>query len=145
MGSKSNLVALAVVFLAGLLVGGYLRHDGGGMSAVAQPARAAGAGGVFAFTGQIDRENYGIIMVDVDSGTLWVYQLGRFGERGGKEQLKLVAARSWLYDRYLEDFNCASPTPTEVGDIISNQQKQQQSPPGPGAAVKPAEPAGTGK
>lgn len=39
----------------------------------AQPAPLAGARGVFAFTGPIERDRYGLFMLDVDQGTIWCY------------------------------------------------------------------------
>ncbi len=90
--------------------------------AVGQQARPASVGGIMAFTGQIAKETYGIIMVDVDAGTLWIYQYQKPGNK-----LKLLAARSWLYDRYLEDYNCASPKPSEISQLIANIQRKKQT------------------
>jgi len=88
-------------------------------AALAQPMRPGTTGGIMAFTGQIDKNTYGIMMVDVDAGTLWVYQ---YREKGN--QLKLLASRSWLYDRYLEEYNNAPPTPSEVSQLIAVQQQK---------------------
>ena len=59
-------------------------------------APMAGARGIFAFTGQIDRNRFGLFMMDVDSSNVWCYEY-----LPGSRKLKLVAARSFLYDRYL--------------------------------------------
>jgi len=91
-------------------------------SAVAQTMRPSTTGGIMAFTGQIDKNTYGIMMIDVDAGTLWVYQ---YREKGN--QLKLLASRSWLYDRYLEEYNNAPPTPSEVAQLIAVQQQKGSS------------------
>ncbi len=91
-------------------------------SAIGQQGRPVSAGGIMAFTGQITKDDYGIIMVDVDAGTIWLYQYQKPGN-----QLKLLAARSWLYDRYLEDYNCASPKPSEISQLIANLQQKKQS------------------
>jgi hypothetical protein len=66
-------------------------------------------------------------MVDVDSGTVWCYEM----EKGptGEFQLRLVAARSWIFDRYLEEFNCAEPTPGAVKAMISRQDSHRDTQP----------------
>ena len=44
-------------------------------TATAQNQPLAGARGVFAFTGQLDRDRYGLFMLDVDQGTIWCYEM----------------------------------------------------------------------
>ena len=66
----------------------------------------AGRAGIFAFAGPLERDQYGLFMLDVDQGTIWCYA---FDNVGGTSKLRLVAARTWVYDRYLQDFNCAAP------------------------------------
>lgn len=87
----------------------------------AQTPSAVGAKGIYAFTGQLSANSYGLFMMDVDAGTLWVYE---YVAKEGR--LRLVAARSWLYDRYLEDFNCAAPSPAEVAELIEQQRRAKQ-------------------
>jgi len=119
----SFIVAVGV-FVAGLILGGLLTGDNiSSHDAVAQPRRTAGVGGVMAFTGQIDRDRYGIIMVDVDVGTLWVYQFTR-----PDQHLKLVTARTWIYDRYLEEYNCAGLAPGEVAGLVGKQHRAIKGP-----------------
>lgn len=112
------------LFILGLGAGMILFHSNSPFDisqAIAQSMRSGSAGGIMAFPGQVDKDTYGIIMVDVDAGTMWIYGYSKQGK-----QLKLLAARSWLYDRYLEDYNCGSPTPSEVSDLISTYQRKQQ-------------------
>jgi len=124
MQSGKSAVVLIAVFVVGAILGGLLKSDNFGPAHVlAQSTGGGSAGGVMAFTGQIDRDQYGIIMVDVDAGTLWVYQLKRPGN-----QLKLMATRSWMYDRYLEEFNCAEPTPGEVARLIDQRHPPAEKP-----------------
>jgi hypothetical protein len=91
-----------------------------GQSATPGSATIAGARGIYAFTGQLGQKNYGLFMVDVDSATLWCYEMAR--GRDNEFQLQLVAARSWFYDRYLEEFNVAKPTPSEVQVMVRQQR-----------------------
>jgi hypothetical protein len=84
----------------------------------------AGARGIYAFTGQLTSKSYGLFMMDVDSGTVWCYEM-QHGPNGDV-QLKLVAARSWLYDRYLEEFNVADPVPSAVQAMVQQRQAAQR-------------------
>jgi hypothetical protein len=79
----------------------------------------AGARGVFAFTGPIQRDQYGLFMLDVDQGTIWCYA---FENVAGTSKLRLVAARTWVYDRYLQDFNCAAPDFRTVQKLVAQQR-----------------------
>ena len=80
---------------------------------------------MFAFTGQLSSDSYGVFMVDVDAGTIWCYRYV-----SNKNLLKLVAARDWKYDRYLENFS-TEPSP----EFIKEELEQQRA-----AALQAAEP-----
>lgn len=119
---------LIAVSLAVLAVCQVLSLDGKGRMAFAQNAGAAGARGVFAFTGQLCPEAYGVFMVDVDSGTIWAYRY-----ECGNDKLKLVAARDWRYDRYLEKYS-TEPSPEFIQqqlDVQRSMQTQSQATPTP--------------
>jgi hypothetical protein len=88
--------------------------------ALAQPIAQAGARGVFAFTGQVTKNTFGVFMVDVDAGTIWCYEWNET-----KGCLKLLAARSWRYDRYLEQFNVGEPGPQEVERLVEMERAQR--------------------
>ena len=90
-------------------------------TALAQNQPLAGARGVYAFTGPIERDQYGLFMLDVDQGTIWCYA---FENASGTPKLRLVAARTWVYDRYLQDFNCAAPDFRMVQKLVSQQRAQ---------------------
>ena len=80
--------------------------------------------GVFAFTGQLDKNTYGLFMLDVDAGTIWCYEItGKPPDR----RLKLAAARLWLYDRYLEDFNIDGLTPDQVAAYVEEERRLRES------------------
>ena len=89
-------------------------------SVMAQPATGAGAGGVFAFSGQLTKGSYGIFLVDVDAGTIWTYEYV-----AAKRCLRLAAARTWRYDRYLENFNGCDLPPEVVEQMVDEQRRQQ--------------------
>ena len=72
---------------------------------------------MFAFTGQLSKGTFGVFMVDVDAGTLWCYEY-----LPGKRELRLVAGRLWIYDRYLEAFNTGDPSVKEIEQLVELQR-----------------------
>lgn len=78
----------------------------------------AGARGIYAFTGPLDKNSYGLFMMDVDARTVWVYQY-----LPATRKLRLAAARSFDFDRYLEDYNNDSPTLDEVRGMLDDQRR----------------------
>jgi len=97
-------------------------------------APMAGARGLFAFTGQIDKDRYGLYMMDVDNSTVWLYEYVP-----GIKKLKLVAARSFAYDRYLENHNNAEPTPAQIPEMLEKQRRIEQRNRSGGVAAPGAE------
>lgn len=92
-----------------------LRQDN---AALAQTVSSGGARGVFAFSGQLSKNSYGIFMVDVDAMTLWAYEY-----QPQKECLRLAAARTWRYDRYLENHNGCDLPPDAVEKMVEDQRQ----------------------
>lgn len=82
-----------------------------------QPAFAGGAG-LFIVPGQFAQNQYGCYLMDVDAQTLAAYQW-----LPGEKKLRLVAARSFKYDRFLEDFNTDVPSPAEVKALLDKQKE----------------------
>ncbi|HPF40777.1 MAG TPA: hypothetical protein PK093_19230, partial [Phycisphaerae bacterium] len=98
-----------------------------------------GARGIFAFTGQLDENSYGLFMMDVDSSNVWVYQY-----QPGTKKLKLVAARSFLYDRYLEEFqNDSATAPNVVKGLLDTQRRNKARLSGGGVAATRSQPLHT--
>ncbi len=118
------IIALLLTVIATTLV---TRLDDSALNRAAMAQNAPGgtpmlgARGIYAFTGPITSRSYGLFMLDVDTGTLWCYELER-SPTDGQSRLKLVAARSWIFDRYLEEFNVAAPTPSEVRALVQQQR-----------------------
>lgn len=109
-------VSLAVIALQLTLRPGTLDMP----AVLAQSATSAGAGGVFAFSGQLSKGSYGVFMVDVDTGTIWAYEYV-----SGKRCLRLAAARSWRFDRYLENFNTCDLPPAAVEQMVDEQRRER--------------------
>ncbi|HWL92246.1 MAG TPA: hypothetical protein VNT79_01815 [Phycisphaerae bacterium] len=79
-----------------------------------------GAGGIYAFTGQIDRNSYGLFMMDVENRTVWCYQYVP-----NLNEFRLVAARSYAYDRYLENYNGGKVTPDQIRQLLEDERQQK--------------------
>lgn len=98
-----------------------LRRDDLLDGAMAQSVPGGGARGIYAFTGQLSSKSWGLFMVDVDNATMWIYELKK-NAASGQTQLELVAARKWMYDRYLEELNVDGLTPGAVEALVRNQE-----------------------
>ena len=126
------------ILLAVIATALWVRPDNGlSRRALAQNQPLAGARGIFAFTGPLDRDQYGLFMLDVDQGTIWCYA---FDNVNGVRKLRLIAGRTWIYDRYLQDFNCAAPDFRTVQRLVTQQRGQSPAdapPPAPTAQPEP--------
>jgi len=92
---------------------------------------AAAEGGILVIPVQIERDSYGLAMVDTVGQTLWVYELNSRGP--AQNRLKLLAARSWRYDRLLQQYNTSEPKPEQIkmlledlGEKLKEQDKEKQ-------------------
>ena len=70
---------------------------------------------------QLGRESYGLAMIDPKSESIWIYEVNMKG--APHSRLKLVAARSWHYDKMLEEYNSGEPKPQDVKNIIEQLLK----------------------
>jgi hypothetical protein len=87
--------------------------------ALGQEAPLAGGKGVYAFSGQIAENRYGLFMMDVDAGTIWCYEY-----LPATRKLVLVAGRTFRYDRYLEDYNNERQTsPDAIQTMLRDQSR----------------------
>ncbi len=114
------LIAVALVVIATVLV---VRPAGDtrlmtANRAFAQAVSSGGARGIFAFSGQLSKNTYGVYMVDVDAMTTWVYEY--LPQKGC---LRLAAARTWRYDRYLENYNLCDLPPDAVEQMVEEQRR----------------------
>ena len=91
-------------------------------SAVPAGVGFGGQKGVFVVAGQIVPGMYGLYLVDLDHGTICVYQYNPSTRRLG-----LVAARSYVYDVQLEDYNSEKPSPREVKELTDRQRRLDET------------------
>ena len=73
---------------------------------------------------QLERDNYGFAMVDTVGQTLWIYEINNRGP--AHNRLRLIAARSWQYDRLLKDLNTAEPKPEDVRMMLEDLGQMQK-------------------
>jgi hypothetical protein len=85
----------------------------------AQPGQQLGARGIYMMPAQLGPMSYGLYLMDVDSGTICIYKALPDSNR-----FTLMAARSFKYDRFLEDFNNDKPRPKEVQKLIEAQRQR---------------------
>ncbi len=116
------VIAVALVVIATTLVFQPAGFRAGSI-ALGQPVRSGGARGIFAFSGQLSKGSYGVYMVDVDAMTMWLYEY--LPQKGC---LRLAAARTWRYDRYLENLNVCDLPPNVVEQMIEEQRRYRLKP-----------------
>ena len=80
--------------------------------------------GVMVIPIQLERDLYGIAMVDTNAQTLWVYEVRSRGP--AYNRLKLLAARSWRYDKLLKQYNTADPNPEQVKLLLESLTPTQK-------------------
>ena len=80
--------------------------------------------GVMVIPIQLERDLYGLAMVDTNAQTLWVYEVRSRGP--AYNRLKLLAARSWRYDKLLKQYNTADPNPEQVKLLLESLTPTQK-------------------
>lgn len=102
--------------LGALIVGIMMLLFGGDNRLSAASANGSDSDSLVVVPLTIGRESYGIAMINKDTETIWIYEIA--GRAAGASRLNLVAARSWRYDKLLEEYNSGNPTPERVKAII---------------------------
>lgn len=113
---SANAVALSLIALA------LFARNGSGLpdllpAAMAQQQLPIGGGaGVFIVPGQFTTTSYGCYVMDVDSQIVSAYQY-----MPAEKTLRLVASRTFKFDRRLANYNTAPP-PNEIKDLVEKEQ-----------------------
>ena len=124
-GTEKRWVLPASIVLGGmclLFIGSKL---GSPASAQAE-LQASTDGRILVVPIQIERDSYGLAMVDTVGQTLWIYELNSRGP--AHNRLRLLAARSWQYDRLLQQYNTAEPKPEQIKMLLENLGRLQKEP-----------------
>jgi hypothetical protein len=92
-------------------------------AALAQSTPASGqllgARGIYMMPAQLGNNAWGLYLMDVDAGTICVYKTSP-----ENSHFRLMAARSFKYDRLLEDFNNEPLRPKDVQKLIDDQRQR---------------------
>jgi len=78
---------------------------------------AAGNSTTLAVSGQISRDSYGLYLVDLENRTICVYQW-----LPTLRELRLAAARTYIYDRELDAYN-TQPLPKEIRNLVAGARR----------------------
>jgi hypothetical protein len=79
-----------------------------------------GARGLYMMPAQLGANAWGVYLMDVDSQTICVYRATPETNR-----FRLMAARSFKSDRFLEDYDNEGLLPKDVQKMVSNQRQRQ--------------------
>ena len=79
-----------------------------------------GARGIYMMPAQLGSNAWGVYLMDVDSQTLCVYRATPDTNR-----FRLMAARSFKNDRFLEDYDNEGLLPKDVQKMVDNQRQRQ--------------------
>ena len=114
------LIVALLGAIALLLAGGLATSPA---PAQAQTGSAGAPSGVFAIAGQITHETYGLYLVDLRNDTICMYEyLG-----GERRLLRLMAARTFLFDRQLDAYN-TEPPPADIQKLVQSARRQKDVP-----------------
>lgn len=109
-------VALLSVIAACLLIGvGFATSRAEG-----QVTSGRGAN-VFAVAGQVTPGTYGLYLVDLEKNTICVYQYVT-----AERRLRLVAARTTVFDRQLDEYN-TQPPPREIRALVEQHRRLDET------------------
>ena len=111
-GSWLIVILLAVIATCLLLQAGFAT------SAARAQVGAGGQRNVFVVAGEVAPNMHGLYLVDLNNGTICVYQYVPQARR-----LRLVAARTFVYDVKLDDFNNEEPVPRDVKKLVEQQER----------------------
>ena len=114
-----------VVVLLSVIATCLLIQVGVATSSADAQVTGAGADKLFAVAGQITPGAFGLYLVDLEANTICVYQYVPTDRK-----LKLVAARTTLFDRQLDEYN-TQPSPREIKTLVGQHKRLGNTPPAP--------------
>ena len=119
LGLLANAAAMLVIHFcpAGATE---LRIDQAAFAQATPSDRMIGARGLFMMPAQLGPTAYGLYLMDADSQTITVYRA-----LPDTSRFRLMAARSFRYDRFLEDVNNETPIPKEVQKLVEAQRQRE--------------------
>ncbi len=124
-GTEKRWLLPAFIVLGLLCLFFIANRSGSSANAQAEP-QAGTESGILVIPVQIERDSYGLAMVDTVGQTIWIYEINSRGP--AHNRLRLLAARSWRYDRLLQQYNTAEPKPEQVKRLLEDLGQQQKKP-----------------
>ena len=127
IGTEKRWFVPAIIVLALICFFGIIANMGKPSGVNAQ-LKTFGEDRITVFPVQLERNTAGIVMVDKVDQTLWIYRINNSGP--AHNRLELLAARSWKYDRLLQQYNSAEPKPEQIRlllEQLGQLQKTQES------------------
>ena len=121
---------LIVVFLAvvAALLAANLFFSPAPAEAQTGSAGPTGPSALFAVAGQLAKDTYGLYLLDQGNGTICVYQF--CADQRKVPKLRLVAARTFIYDRQLDSYN-TEPPPKDVAKLVAEARRLRKAAPRP--------------
>jgi len=107
---------LSTLIVLGVLVLFFIGSKFGSPASAQAELQTGSNGEILVVPIQIERDRYGLAMVDTVGQTLWIYELNNRGP--AHTRLRLLAARSWQYDRLLKQYNTDEPKPEQVRILL---------------------------
>ena len=107
---------LSTFIVLGVLVLFFIGSKFGSPASAQAELQTGSNGEILVVPIQIERDRYGLAMVDTVGQTLWIYELNNRGP--AHTRLRLLAARSWQYDRLLKQYNTDEPKPEQVRILL---------------------------
>lgn len=106
------------VFLLGAIAACLIAQLSGTFPAAqAQVSGSSKGPGLLMVAGQLTRDSYGLYLVDPDNSIINVYQWVP-----ETRTLKLLAGRSFLYDRQLDEYN-TEPSPRAIKEMVEKARR----------------------
>jgi len=107
LSARVFLLLLCLFLIAGRL---------GSPARVEANLQTGNRGDILVIPVQLERDSYGIAMVDTFALTMWIYRLN--SRVPSQNRLEQLAARCWKYDRLLQRCNTAEPKPQQVKEFL---------------------------
>ena len=120
-GSVGVVGRWLVVALLGVIAACLLIEVGFATSAARGQVTGGGAGKVFAVAGQVTPGTYGLYLLDLETNTICVYQYV-----STERQLRLVAARTTVFDRQLDEYN-TKPPPRDIRQLVEQHKRLDET------------------
>ena len=116
-GSPPGAAKWLIVILLTVIATCLLIELGRGLPDARAEVSTGAAGRLIAVAGKVTGETYGLYLLDLDNGTISVYQYV-----SSNRKLRLMAVRNYRFDVQLDDYN-TEPSPREIRKLVQQHQR----------------------